>query len=134
MNAVSRVAGHALRARIVEARRDLRRSQETRARFWHVVVVSSFFLTVIGAGVYLGTVMVISALRTNTGLTELTANGRTGRIARSLQDGKLCHYILTTRQRRPSKTELLAVTTERPSPKGRRRRPSAGVDKFADTD
>jgi hypothetical protein len=94
MTAVSRLAGHALRARVVEARRDLRRWQETRARFWHVVVVSTFFLTVIGAGIYLGTVMVISALRTNTGLTELTADGRTGRIARSLQDGKLCRYIL----------------------------------------
>ncbi|HET9686870.1 MAG TPA: hypothetical protein VFP79_06785 [Pseudolabrys sp.] len=94
MTAVSRLAGHALRARVVEARRDLRRWHETRARFWHVVVVSTFFLTVIGAGVYLGTVMVISALRTNTGLTELTADGRTGRIARSLQDGKLCRYIL----------------------------------------
>src|SRR5262245_6255561 len=94
MTAVSRLAGHALRARVVEVRRDLRRWQETRARFWHVVVVSTFFLTVIGAGVYLGTVMVISALRTNTGLTELTADGRTGRIARSLQDGKLCRYIL----------------------------------------
>jgi len=94
MTAVSRLAGHALRARVVEVRRDLRRWQETRARFWHVVVVSTFFLTLIGAGVYLGTVMVISALRTNTGLTELTADGRTGRIARSLQDGKLCRYIL----------------------------------------
>jgi hypothetical protein len=94
MTAVSRLAGHALRARVVEARRDLRRWQETRARFWHVVVVSTFFLTVIGAGIYLGTVMVFSALRTNTGLTELTADGRTGRIARSLQDGKLCRYIL----------------------------------------
>jgi hypothetical protein len=94
MTAVSRLAGHALRARVVEARRDLRRWQETRARFWHVVVVSTFFLTVIGAGIYLGTVMVISALRTNTGLTELTADSRTGRIARSLQDGKLCRYIL----------------------------------------
>jgi hypothetical protein len=94
MTAVSRLAGHALRARVVEARRDLRRWQETRARFWHVVVVSTFFLTVIGAGIDLGTVMVISALRTNTGLTELTADGRTGRIARSLQDGKLCRYIL----------------------------------------
>src|SRR5262245_63214976 len=41
-----------------------------------------------------GTVMVIGALRTSTGLTELTADGRTGRIARSLQDGKLCRYIL----------------------------------------
>jgi hypothetical protein len=37
MTAVSRLAGHALRARVVEARRDLRRWQETRARFWHVV-------------------------------------------------------------------------------------------------
>ncbi|HEY6381137.1 MAG TPA: hypothetical protein VIY07_04960, partial [Pseudolabrys sp.] len=73
-------------------RRDQRRWHETRAKFWHLVVVSTFFLTVIGAGVYLGTVTVIGALRTSTGLTELTAEGRTGRIARSLQDGKLCRY------------------------------------------
>jgi len=94
MNAVSRLAGHAARVRVADARRDQRRWQETRARFWHLVVVSTFFLTVIGAGVYLGTVMVIGVLRTSTGLTELTAEGRTGRIARSLQDGKLCRYIL----------------------------------------
>jgi hypothetical protein len=94
MNAVSRLAGHATRMRVADARRDQRRWHETRARFWHLVVVSTFFLTVIGAGVYLGTVMVIGALRASTGQTELTADGRTGRIARSLQDGKLCRYIL----------------------------------------
>ena len=124
MNAVSRVAGHALRARIVEARRDLRRWQETRARFWHVVVVSSFFLTVIGAGVYLGTVMVISALRTNTGLTELTANGRTGRIARSLQDGKLCRYILFDNKTAQAVEDRIARCDDG-TPKPKRQTPAA---------
>ena len=71
MNTVCRLAEHAIRVRVDEVRRDQRRWQETHARFWHVVVASSFFLTVIGAGVYLGTVTVIGALRTNTGLTEL---------------------------------------------------------------
>ena len=124
MNAVSRVAGHALRARIVEARRDLRRWQETGARFWHVVVVSSFFLTVIGAGVYLGTVMVISALRTNTGLTELTANGRTGRIARSLQDGKLCRYILFDNKTAQAVEDRIARCDDG-TPKPKRQTPAA---------
>ena len=36
----------------------------------------------------------IDALRANTGFSELTADNRTGRIARSLEDGKLCRYIL----------------------------------------
>src|SRR5262245_52561780 len=130
MNAVSRLAGHAARVRVADARRDQRRWQETRARFWHLVVVSTFFLTVIGAGVYLGTVMVIGVLRTSTGLTELTAEGRTGRIARSLQDGKLCRYILFDNKTAQAVED--AVTTARPNPKGRRRRPSAGVGKFAD--
>jgi hypothetical protein len=51
MNTVCRLAEHAIRVRVDEVRRDQRRWQETHARFWHVVVASSFFLTVIGAGI-----------------------------------------------------------------------------------
>ena len=77
----------------VETRRDFRRSQETRAKYWHVAIVSLFFLAVVGSGLFLGAVMVIGALRGDES-NELTAGSRTGRIARSLQDGKLCHYVI----------------------------------------
>ena len=90
MGAISPFASHVVKMRAVAARRDLRRSQETRARFWHVVVVPSFFFIVVGTGLFLGAVIVIGVLRSNSGKAELTAEGRT----RSLQDGKLCHHIL----------------------------------------
>ncbi|MFZ0401172.1 MAG: hypothetical protein WAL03_08815, partial [Pseudolabrys sp.] len=76
----------------VSARRDLRRSQETRAKFWHVTIVSSFFIAVVGASLFLGAVMVIGTFGGSS--NELTADGRTGRIARTLRDGTLCHYIV----------------------------------------
>lgn len=94
MNTASRLTGDTTKMRAAETRRDLRRSQETRARFWHVVIVSSFFFVVLGAGLFLGAVMVLGALRSDGASSELTAEGRTGRIARSLHDGKLCHYIV----------------------------------------
>ena len=77
----------------VETRRDFRRSQETRAKYWHVAIVSLFFLAVVGSGLFLGAVIVIGAIRSDES-NELTAGSRTGRIARSLQDGKLCHYVI----------------------------------------
>ena len=103
--------------RAVAARRDLRRSQETRARFWHVVVVSSFFFIVMGTGLFLGAVMVIGVLRSNSG-AELTDDGRTGRIARSLQDGKLCHYILFDNKTAQTVEDRIARCDEgKPKPK-----------------
>jgi hypothetical protein len=78
----------------VQGRRDIRRSHEARANFWHVTIVSSFFVIVLGASVFLGVVMVIGTLRGETSSNELTADGRTGRIARTLLDGTFCRYIM----------------------------------------
>ena len=77
----------------VSARRDLRRSQETRAKFWHVTIVSSFFIAVVGASLFLGAVMVIGTFGGGSS-NDLTTDGRTGRVARALRDGTLCHYIV----------------------------------------
>jgi hypothetical protein len=78
---------------VVETRRDLRRSIETRAKFWHVATVSLFFVAVMGSGLFLGAVMVMGSLRGDVS-NEPAAGSRTGRVARSLQDGKLCHYVI----------------------------------------
>ena len=39
------------------------RSLESRAKFWHVAIVSLFFVAVVGSGLFLGTVMVIGTLQ-----------------------------------------------------------------------
>ena len=77
----------------VSARRDLHRSQETRVKFWHVTIVSSFFIAVVGASLFLGAVMVIGTFGGGSS-NDLTTDGRTGRVARALRDGTLCHYIV----------------------------------------
>jgi hypothetical protein len=118
MNAVSHLTGDVRKMQAVEARRDLRRWQETRAKFWHVVIVSSFFVVVVGASLFLGAVMVIGTLRGSDGSNELTADGRTGRIARSLRDGKLCHYIVFDNQTAQAVEDRIGRCDEgKPKPK-----------------
>src|SRR5262249_61532751 len=78
----------------VGRRRGLRRTQEARARFWHATILSSFFIAAVGASLFLGVVIVVGTLRNTDSSGELTADGRTGRVARSLRDGTLGHYIV----------------------------------------
>jgi hypothetical protein len=77
-----------------EARHGLYRSQQARLDFWRAAVVASFFIVVAGASLFLGAVIVIGTIRGVSSSNELTADGRTGRIARTLHDGTLCHYIV----------------------------------------
>jgi len=100
----------------VSARRDLRRSQESRAKFWHVTIVSSFFIAVVGASLFLGAVMVIGTIGGSS--NELTADGRTGRIARTLRDGTLCHYIVFDNKTAQAVEDRIGRCDERkPKPK-----------------
>jgi hypothetical protein len=77
-----------------EARRILVRSSDARAQFWRVTIVTSFFAVVFGASLFLGTVMVVGTFRDGDLSSELMADGRTGRVARTLRDGTLCHYMV----------------------------------------
>ena len=78
----------------LEARRTISRSNEARVQFWHVTVVTIFFVVVLGASLFLGTVMVIGTFHGGDPTSELMSNGRAGRIARTLRDGTLCHYMV----------------------------------------
>ena len=73
---------------------------------------------------YLGTAALIGALRTNTGLTEPTANNRTGRVARSLEDGKLCRYILFDHKTAQAVEDRISRCDEG-TPKPKRQMPAA---------
>lgn len=59
-----------------------------------MAIVASFFVIVFGASLFLGPVMVIGTFHCTDPSNELTANGRAGRIARSLRDETLCHYMV----------------------------------------
>ena len=76
----------------LEAQRDLRRTQTMRASWWQAGIASLFFVVVLGASLFLGVLMMIGTLHQNG--DDLTADGRTARIARSLKDGSLCHFIV----------------------------------------
>jgi vacuolar-type H+-ATPase subunit F/Vma7 len=89
MNANTDMAGGGKK---MQARRDLQRSQESRTAFWRAAIVSSFFVVVVGASLFLGAVMMIGTFRDQD--SELRADGRTTRVARALRDGTLCHYIV----------------------------------------
>jgi hypothetical protein len=78
----------------VARRRDLRRSRATRAGVWHATILSSFFIVAVGASLFLGAVIVVGTLHSNEGSGDLTTDGRTARVARSLRDGTLCHYVV----------------------------------------
>jgi hypothetical protein len=92
MNAAN-LTGHG-RKLPAEARRDLRRSHETRVNFLHAIIASSFFVVVLGASLFLGAVMVVGAFRGWNGSDSMTSDGRTGRVARPLNDGTFCHYMV----------------------------------------
>lgn len=104
---------------IFEGRRSLTHSNEARAQFWRVTIVSSFFIIVLGASLFLGAVMVVGTFRSGDPSSELTSNGRAGRIARTLRDGTLCHYMVF--DNKTAQTELAVATKASPSPNRKNR-------------
>jgi hypothetical protein len=103
-----------------EARRALNRSQETRAQFWHVTIVTGFFVVVFGATVFLGTVMVVGTFGGDPS-NELTANGRAGRVARTLRDGTLCHFMIF--DNKTAQTKIASADAMKTSPSRNRNDP-----------
>ena len=107
-----------------EARRAISRSQETRAQFWRVTIVTAFFVVVFGASLFLGTVMVIGTFGGDPS-NELTANGRAGRVARTLRDGTLCHYMIFDNKTAQTVEDRIGRCDEnKPKPKPKQEQPA----------
>jgi hypothetical protein len=94
MNAIPDLTGGVRKMQAAGGRRDLRRSLEARLKVWQALIVSSFFIVMIGATLFLGVVMMVGTIRGKDSSNELTANGRTGRIAQALRGGTLCRYMV----------------------------------------
>ena len=104
--------------RPAEALRGRRQSREARAEFWGLALVSSFFIIVLGTSLFLGTVMVVGTLREDDSSNGLAENGRTGRIARTLPNGTLCHYVVFDNKTAQTVEDRIGRCDEsRPKPK-----------------
>jgi hypothetical protein len=91
-----------------------------------VAIVTSFFVIVFGASLFLGTVMVIGTFHSTDPSNELTANGRAGRIARTLRDGTLCHYMIFDNKTALTVEDRIGRCDEnKPKPKAKQEKPAA---------
>ena len=109
-----------------QAQRTIARSSEARTQFWHVTIVTMFFVVVLGASLFLGTVMVIGTFHGVDPSNELTANGRVGRIARTLQDGTLCHYMIFDNKTAQTIEDRIGRCDEnKPKPKPKQEKPAS---------
>jgi len=76
--------------------------------------------------------MVIGTIRGKDSSNELTADGRTGHVARTLHDGKLCHYIVFDNKTTRAIEDRIGRSDEgKPKPKKNPRRLSAGANNVA---
>ena len=56
--------------------------------------VSSFFLVVLGANLFVGAVVVIGNIRAQNDWDKVEANGQIARVRRPLRDGTFCRNIV----------------------------------------
>ena len=85
-------AGH--NAPETKSLRAARRAREARIRFWRVCVVSTFFVIIISANLFVGAVVMIENMR-GQGIIEKPAPlGRTAQVRRPLLDGTFCRNIV----------------------------------------
>ncbi|HTL64395.1 MAG TPA: hypothetical protein VL305_05310, partial [Pseudolabrys sp.] len=72
------------------------------------------------------TVMVIGTFHSTDPSNELTANGRAGRIARTLRDGTLCHYMIFDNKTALTVEDRIGRCDEnKPKPKAKQEKPAA---------
>jgi hypothetical protein len=72
--------------------RATRRSREPRNGFWRVFIVSAFFVAVLAANLFVGAVVVVGNVRSQTQSSVPGATGPTALITHPLLDGTFCRY------------------------------------------
>jgi hypothetical protein len=106
------------------ASRTARRLHQARIRFWRDFVVSSYFVGVFGAVLFIGAVLMVGNFREPDRLEKSVAHGQTAQITRPLLDGTFCRHIVfdnTTAQSIEDKVERC----EQPDSKPRAKRKTA---------
>jgi hypothetical protein len=76
-----------------QLRRAARRTREARANFWRACILSSFFIVVIGANLYIGAVVIVGHMRA-AAADGAAASHKTARFTRPLGDTIFCQYTV----------------------------------------
>ena len=71
-----------------------RRAKEARVRFWRIIVVSAFFVVVLGANLFVGAVVVVGSIRDHADAKADPPGNMTARIKRPLLDGEFCRFTV----------------------------------------
>ena len=106
---------HALSA--AHARRELRRSREARTRFWRASIVSTFFIAVLIANLFVGAVVVVGAFRKEPD----TASIAIGRATIPTLDGVFCRHVLFDNRTAETKEDKISRCDDRDDVRSRRR-------------
>jgi hypothetical protein len=85
-------AGH--NAPETKSLRAARRAREARIRFWRAFLVSTFFVIIIGANLFVGAVVMIGNMRGQSIFEKPAPLARTAQIRRPLLDGTFCRNIV----------------------------------------
>jgi len=70
-----------------------RHAREARIRFWRVFVVSSFFIVILGANLFVGAAVVMGHIRTQVTANNIWAKSQIAQIRRPLLDGTFCRNM-----------------------------------------
>jgi hypothetical protein len=74
--------------------RAARQLREARIHFWRLFAVSSFFVIVLGANLYVGLIMVIGNIQGRASFEKPAAPGHTAQVRMPLLDGTFCRNIV----------------------------------------
>lgn len=97
--------------------RAARRAHEARVRFWRAVAVSSLFVIILGANLFIGAVVMLGSMRTKVSSDKIDTNHQIARVRRPLLDGTLCRNIVfdnKTSQTISDKVERCDLTNGKP--------------------
>ncbi len=78
-----------------DLQRTARQTREARVKYWRVFVVTALFAVIIGANLYVGAVVVLGKIQSQSRADEAaTAARATGKISRPLLDGVFCRTMV----------------------------------------
>ena len=97
--------------------RDVRRARDARIKYWRVLIVTSFFVVVLGGNLFVGAVLMFKALHTST--AETAASMRIGRMTVPMLDGIFCRHVLIDNETSQTKEEKISRCNEREPPSSR---------------
>jgi hypothetical protein len=91
--------------------RGRRRAREARIKYWRVMIVSAFFVLLLGSSLLAGAVLIVKTLRTASG--ETAASTRIGRMTFPMFDGVFCRHVLIDNVTAQTKEEKISRCDDR---------------------